>query len=354
MSDRKWSRLDAIADRHEAEKVKAKARAAGKRAAAVNAFDDRKAERLRWSQWMANGAFMRRHQSLRWNVAGRCERPVTVLRTVRNPAGTQSMLSELEVKCRKCQRCLAARAGHWRARARHELSMAVLNGMRTWFATLTLTPHEHFMVRSRCRQKAAKSGTDFDRLSEKEQFERLARQGGALVTLFLKRLRKNTGVGIRYLLVVEAHQSGLPHWHMLVHELDGPITKRQLEAEWKHGFSQFRLVDDGPKAAYYVTKYIAKSALARVRASGAYGKSSSDIGLTNHNPCSIDPTSTLPVGPKAPGAGGAPPSQPYACGGLFGGTCLPATGGKTSGGARGAPGLSEGACAYKSAATEPG
>lgn len=93
-------------------------------------------------------------------------------------------------------------------------------------------------------------------------------------TLFFKRLRKVTGAKIRYLLVAEQHKDGWPHYHALLHEKGVAVTKRQLEHEWRLGFTQFKLVPlDDPHVAGYVTKYIAKQALARIRASLRYGTS---------------------------------------------------------------------------------
>jgi len=61
--------------------------------------------------------------------------------------------------------------------------------------------------------------------------------------------------------------------HVLVHEALGKVTKRELEASWRSGFSHWRLVPVGDtRAAAYVTKYLTKSALTRVRASQRYGR----------------------------------------------------------------------------------
>src|SRR5205814_1472707 len=76
----------------------------------------------------------------------------------------------------------------------------------------------------------------------------------------------------RYLLIAEAHKSGVPHFHMLLHEPDVANTVRHatLRDQWRYGFTNFKLVSD-PRAAGYIAKYLAKDALARVRASKDYG-----------------------------------------------------------------------------------
>lgn len=148
---------------------------------------------------------------------------------------------------------------------------------RTWFGTLTLRPQEHFAALSRVRNRMAKSGEDFDTLSEEARFSALSGEIGKDITLWLKRVRKESGARLRYLLVSEAHKSGLPHFHCLVHEVsaEGPVAERTLRKQWKLGFAQFKLVAQGDetKTARYVTKYITKSAITRVRASQGYGQS---------------------------------------------------------------------------------
>ena len=66
--------------------------------------------------------------------------------------------------------------------------------------------------------------------------------------------------------------SGLPHYHLLVHEqAPGATEERVLRQEWSTlGFSKFRLVHD-ERGASYAAKYLAKSTAARVRASKDYG-----------------------------------------------------------------------------------
>ena len=112
----------------------------------------------------------------------------------------------------------------------------------------------------------------FDDCSDHEQFTRTVAVISKEITKWIKRLRKNTGSPLRYLIVVEKHKSGDPHFHLLIHEVDEdqPVLHRHLNQLWTYGFDHFKLVE-GDKAANYVCKYLSKSLLARVRASKRYG-----------------------------------------------------------------------------------
>ena len=168
-----------------------------------------------------------------------------------------------------CQQCLQLRSSEWRYRATSEMRESA----RTWFGTLTLRPEEHHKMVSRARQRLWSGGTDFDALSPHEQFMERMTEIGREVTLYLKRVRKESGARVRYLLVAEAHKSGLPHLHILVHEVDvdRPVRHKTLAEQWKLGFTRFKLALD-VKTASYVCKYISKALLARVRASLGYGR----------------------------------------------------------------------------------
>lgn len=180
--------------------------------------------------------------------------------------GPRPIHVDVAVRCRKCPKCLQARAAHWRIRAMQECSQAP----RTWFGTMTLDPAEQFKALSRARLRLAQHGDDFDALPAEAQFAKRTAEVGPEVQKWLKRLRKNSGASFRYLIVVEAHKSGLPHWHCLIHELSVPLRHRVLQSTWRLGFSSWKLVHDNRHAAY-VCKYLSKSSLARVRASKTYG-----------------------------------------------------------------------------------
>ena len=94
------------------------------------------------------------------------------------------------------------------------------------------------------------------------------------VTRWLKRVRKQSAAALRYLLVVEAHADGFPHFHLVLHETSlAQVSKRTLEGQWHYGFSSWRLIPHGEmRQVTYVCKYLTKSAQTRVRASRQYGQ----------------------------------------------------------------------------------
>ena len=179
---------------------------------------------------------------------------------------------DLKVPCRKCPVCLEHRRRLWTARGIHEVRAST----RTWFGTLTIAPEMRFRCSLIARSEVAKRGADYGLLSASEQFKAIERVTSREVTKWLKRVRKNSGAKFRYLLVSEAHKDGFPHYHVLMHEHGSEVSKRVLETAWRYGFSQFRLVDgEGPVG--YVSKYLAKSALTRVRASQRYGQAAKQL-----------------------------------------------------------------------------
>lgn len=196
------------------------------------------------------------------------------------------------VRCRKCDPCRAAKAALWKLRAMDEIQHAP----RTWFVTLTFTPDQQAKADYAARLRLAENGVHRPTGSElfAARFEALSPD----VTTWLKRVRKRRKhayispnpndrgeecpgwdtAAFRYLMVAEEHESGLPHVHLLVHEISGQtLTKRRLLHTWVSGYANAKLVggeefeDDGHKAAAYVCKYISKSMLARVRSSHGYG-----------------------------------------------------------------------------------
>lgn len=210
-----------------------------------------------------------------WDIAGGCTQPVSI-ELVALPTTTEGFMGQepplgmaMHMRCRKCQSCLQTRSAMWAHRAKEEL----LASPRTWFGTLTLSPEEHMRVEYRARLRWKARGTVYDTLPQHEQFRLRHAVISVELTKWIKRVRKQSGARLRYILVAEAHKSGLPHYHCLIHErLDSnPIRKRVLDGQWKLGFSQFRLVTD-PRAARYVCKYLSKAAEARVRASLHYGR----------------------------------------------------------------------------------
>lgn len=172
----------------------------------------------------------------------------------------------IEVPCRACPACLRARTLLWRGRAVNELIAAP----RSWFGTLTLHPEGHALMHARACRDLALSGEVFEALEPDRQFECRHHQCGLEITKYLKRVRKDCGGRFRYLLVAEAHASGLPHYHLLVHEQeDGQVKHAQLKSQWRLGFTRWKLAE--VNSSRYVTKYLTKSANSRVRASQLYG-----------------------------------------------------------------------------------
>lgn len=212
-----------------------------------------------------------------WDVSKGCQSPVTVELYAR-PAvrGTyqsrhhgQPAWVVLQTPCRKCRRCRQRRARMWRTRAEQEMRTSV----RTWFGTLTLRPEEQYLAEVRAISRLRRSAVEWSTLDAEEQFTERCRSIGEDVTLWVKRVRKQSGAKLRYLLVVERHKSGDPHLHALVHEVtDQPVRHAVLRDQWRLGFSRWKLIPDGDAgAARYVAKYLGKDAATRVRASRFYG-----------------------------------------------------------------------------------
>lgn len=195
--------------------------------------------------------------------------------------GSAPMWVDITVRCRKCPNCLRTRARQWAMRAKTEIAAS----SRTWFGTLTMTPSEHHLAFSRAIVMYKDStGIDLERADSDVQFKERVKALTPEVTRWLKRLRKNSGAKLRYILVAEAHKNGLPHFHILVHEAHGSgmVKHAQLAEAWNLGFTRFKLVEN-TGSAWYVCKYLSKSALSRVRASVGYGKTTLVIDESREN-----------------------------------------------------------------------
>ena len=217
----------------------------------------------------------------------KCENPF-VIHAIGLSSGSTSMLDywegrpagkvpvSFDSRCRKCANCLKHKRRLWTARASDELTYA----HRTWFATLTVNPEQRFVASMHAAKAAALAGHgNWHGMQPENQFRYLVNHLGEEITRFLKRVRKHQQ--FRYLLVSEAHKDGFPHFHMLIHEGALPLTKRLLESNWRLGYSQFRLVDSAnTRSAFYVCKYLTKSALTRVRASKGYGREQKKFAVT--------------------------------------------------------------------------
>lgn len=223
-------------------------------------------------------------RTVSWDVAGRCECPAGVtLQGRRDPLGRPGLTAHLEVRCRKCAACQAERRAAWRARMRVELNVSP----RTWFVTLTMRPDEHHRFQVLARRKIAAGAIVRSDVVEHERLWPVwAQLELEAVTRYLKRVRKGghfrhecgqaleqASTRMRYVLVVERHKSGAPHFHLLVHEMAGypGFSRRWLSSQWPHGFGVWKIADI--RTAGYVAKYVGKEIACRVRASRRYGDS---------------------------------------------------------------------------------
>lgn len=240
---------------------------------------------------LQSGATRKSLYSVDWDISGDCSdsyetilygrhqaphgtprnEPITVIRFTK----TQSQEIVIHTRCRRCVNCLRMRQRRWYGATVREVAAAP----RTWFGTLTLNPQAHHVMLSRAIARAADRAVPWDKLTPHEQFVARHIQCGKEITKYIKRIRKNSKATLRYLLVTEAHKSGLPHYHMLVHEVadGGTVRHRHLSEAWSLGFENWRLSDPQKTGnPAYLCKYLSKSLSARVRASQAYGGAASD------------------------------------------------------------------------------
>ena len=187
------------------------------------------------------------------------------------PEKPKVMTAWVRVACRKCEECLKHKRRLWTARAIAETR----NALRTWFGTLTVSPERRFQAMMLAERKALNRRCErLDDLTSIERTKAIAAELAPEVTRWLKRVRFVSKAPLRYLLVVEAHADGFPHFHLLLHETSlAQVSKRTLEDQWTYGFSSWRLVPVGDmRQVTYVCKYLTKSAQTRVRASRHYGQ----------------------------------------------------------------------------------
>jgi len=169
---------------------------------------------------------------------------------------TKPFFASLQVPCRKCDDCMAARKKRWQARACAEFD----NSARTWFLTLTLRPEARFYAQLQGGYKKFLN----------QEF-----------TKMLKRLREKIALPFRYLSVLEEHKDGVLHLHALVHDGRGLIPKAAIRSEWRHGITHCRLASKDD--CFYIAKYLMKGTQGRVRASKNYGVPLGDSQLIDVN-----------------------------------------------------------------------
>lgn len=181
------------------------------------------------------------------------------------------------VRCRQCSTCRRAKRNYWAYAALEQTRIAQESGQRTWFGTLTLSPAAQGIMLDRARLASDEPNASYwDDPKCDRRFSGVRKELQLEVRRYWARLRK-TGHRFKYLLVFERHKTGLPHMHFLLHEVSGPVRKRELEAQWLWGFSKPILVGGSSKrtipptqAAFYVAKYLSKSNQARQIASKGY------------------------------------------------------------------------------------
>lgn len=159
--------------------------------------------------------------------------------------------TELKIACGQCAGCRLDRARSWAIRAIHEASLHESN----CFLTLTYS------------DEALPYSSYVDDLGSSFVLPTLLPRDG---TLFLKRLRKKYGAGIRYLFCGEyGSDYSRPHYHALlfnwrpddlsVYGKSGDnivYTSAQLQSLWPHGFST--VGDLSFDSACYTARYVLK------------------------------------------------------------------------------------------------
>lgn len=248
-----------------------------------------------------DGPARRLRRALRRKPEGHRERVWTSDVPDWEPARTLSR----QVRCRRCDGCRRERRCMWAKRAVSEWRKAQAIGGRTWFVTLTFTPHWHHVLHTQARQRLQAAGSDLDGLSWEDRYSELLEEYHAEVDGFLNRLRGGIAARdwkrarIRYLVVPEPHKGdGIRvHYHALIHEAADPkcglvpLTRRRIEQAWRGhaslrdqgtaaqrararpdlGFVQAKLVESS-QAAVYCTKYLGKHHYeGRLRVSKTYG-----------------------------------------------------------------------------------
>lgn len=233
-----------------------------------------------FSRALAAGGTRKGFSVVEWDVSGNCQSPYQRISLGRPRTEGKKFFTviagktrtALEVRmvlpCSHCDKCRKRLANKWRRRATAELEAS----SRSWFGTLTFRPSERYRLLAAA---SAEYGPGFSGLPEKQQFRLIERQGYKEVCKYWKRVRKDSGVRLRYILVAEAHSDGSLHYHALVHERGNQVRHHQLSKQWWGGFSKWKLVDKDTtehRTAWYVTKYLTKSNLTRTRASVGYGQ----------------------------------------------------------------------------------
>lgn len=179
-----------------------------------------------------------------------CYSPVPVWRSKEvNASGKRSLVfsenlgidgTRMEIPCRHCIGCRLDRAAEWQSRLVHESKLHPINS----FITLTYD-QEHVPAHGTLVKKHFQD--------------------------FMKRLRKNTGVKLRYFVCGEyGETTGRPHYHAIIFGYDWPDKRRYasnqrgdtryvsktLDAQWALGKCEIGSVT--PDSCGYVARYVMK------------------------------------------------------------------------------------------------
>ena len=179
---------------------------------------------------------------------------------------------QARVRCRKCNNCLESKRTHWSIRASTEYRKA----QSTVAYVLTYRPQIHVLHYYKMISDLRKRGVDYAKLTTPEKWYEKSRFYNRDLTLTLKRLRFSYPEHpFRYLATIEPHQSGHPHWHLMMHyPTEFELSREQIADKWGLGFvlPPERPRHTGSAFARYMTKYIQKHYQVRIRASEGYGK----------------------------------------------------------------------------------
>lgn len=200
-----------------------------------------------------------------------CDKPVASVLWQRGGRGFRSLQVERWLPCRNCAKCLQFKAARWRERILAEIAAAP----RSWYQTLTFAPTLLAGVHLEAQKLIPSSVEDSDRPEALRRAVEVAAY--AHVQRYLDRLRK-AGPSLRYFAVFErGSENDREHFHLVMHEVDRPLTSRLLEDKWRPSLSYPRLVrEDVPgRGVSYLTKYLTKTSEARPRASLRYGDTES-------------------------------------------------------------------------------
>ena len=125
-------------------------------------------------------------------------------------------------------------------------------------------------------------GEDYETYTEPQRFDKHTDEIYSDFDLYLKRVRSQSKATLRYIMVFEKHQNGLPHMHVMVHEVLGVVLKKVLKHQWGLGLTTIRL-SRGKHEASYLTKYLAKGPQGRVRHSRYYGSGHTVLTKVDHS-----------------------------------------------------------------------